>query len=338
VAGTGLFPSPGSSTTVGVVGYLLGGGLGPLVRSHGFSSDYLLGLTVVSGTGEVLEVTADSDPDLLWALRGGKAGLGVVTSARLRLVELETLYAGSLFFAEEHMEAALRGWVDWVGSADPMVSTSVAVMRFPSLDVVPEPLRGRCLLSLRFACPAGVDDGVRLAAPLRALAPVYLDLLGELPVSDFGRIHNDPPVPGPSYVRGALLTDADQGFVSALLGQVGAGVEAPFVAVEVRHLGSAAGRDVDGGSAVGGRGAGFTLGLVGVEPALLEIEVPAAAERVVEAVGSWVAAETNVNFMGVPRSAGHFASAWSVETFARLAEVRRRVDPDGVFGFGFAGA
>src|SRR5690242_10891677 len=51
-AAHGLCPITGSSTAVGVAGYLLGGGLGPLARSHGFSSDYLLGATVVTGTGE----------------------------------------------------------------------------------------------------------------------------------------------------------------------------------------------------------------------------------------------------------------------------------------------
>src|SRR3712207_8521090 len=43
---------PGSSPNVGVVGYLLGGGLGPLARSHGFSSDYLIGATVVTRSEE----------------------------------------------------------------------------------------------------------------------------------------------------------------------------------------------------------------------------------------------------------------------------------------------
>ena len=51
----GLAPIAGSSTNVGVVGYLLGGGLGPLARSHGFSSDYLLGARLVTGSGELVE-------------------------------------------------------------------------------------------------------------------------------------------------------------------------------------------------------------------------------------------------------------------------------------------
>ncbi len=61
--------------------------------------------------------------------------------------------------------------------------------------------------------------------------------------------------------------------------------------------------------------------------------VPAAGDRVREAISSYIAPETNVNFLGALRSKEHFASAWSKATFARLAEVRKRYDPDGVFSF-----
>jgi FAD/FMN-containing dehydrogenase len=330
-AGHGLAPVTGSSVTVGAVGYLLGGGLGPLVRSHGFSSDHVEGLTVVTGAGELVEASADEHPDLFWALRGGKYGLGVVTEVRLRLAELGTLYAGSLFFAEEHIEAALRTWVDWTATADAQVSTSVAIIRFPPLDAVPEPLRGRRLLSLRFAYPGPAADGERLAAPLRAAAPVHLDDLGELPLADVARIHNDPPVPGPGWVTGVMLSHADQTLATTVLERLGAGTDAPFVAAEVRHLGAAASRDVPGGSAVGGRDGAFTFSLVALpQPALFETVAPAAAAAVVRDLKPWTAPETTINFTGMPRPGEPPASPWSPATAARLAEVRRRYDPQGL--------
>jgi FAD/FMN-containing dehydrogenase len=60
----GLAPIIGSSPTVGAVGYLLGGGIGPLARSHGISSDYLRSLRVVTGEGEAVTASADENPDL----------------------------------------------------------------------------------------------------------------------------------------------------------------------------------------------------------------------------------------------------------------------------------
>lgn len=325
-----LAPVAGSSPVVGVVGYLLGGGLGPLARSHGFSSDYLEALTVVTGAGDLVEASAQQNPDLFWALRGGKVGLGIVTEVRLRLVELSPLYAGSLFFEEEDIEAALRAWVDWTADADERVTTSVAIIRFPPFDVVPEPLRGRRLLTLRFAYPGALEEGARLAGPLRSAAPVYLDELGDLPASDVARISNDPTEPAPGWVTGMGLTGIDQELASALLAQVGAGTEPPFVSAEIRQLGEATQRDVAGGSAVGGRDCAFTLGLVGADPELFETTLPAAADRLADALRPWVAAETNVNFAGRPRSAEPRPRAWPPEIAARLEGVRRRFDPDGV--------
>jgi len=321
----GLAPITGSATNVGVVGYLLGGGLGPLARSHGVSSDYLVSATVVTGAGELIEANADSHPDLFWALRGGKFGLGIVTEVRVRLVELRTLHAGSLMFDEPHIEAALRGWVDYTHSAAPDVTTSVAIARFPQTDRIPEPLRGRRLLALRFAHPGALADGARLAAPLRAIAPIYIDNLGELAAAEMARIHNDPPGPVPSWSRGGLLERIDQDFATTLLGHVGAGTDAPFIAAEVRHLGNATTRDVPGGSAVGGRSAAFTFSLIGApRPELFETVVPDAAERVFASLAPWLSNEITINFIGEPADPARLATAWPPEIAARLDAIRRR--------------
>ena len=329
----GLAPITGSAATVGVVGYLLGGGVGPLARSHGFSSDYVLGFTVVTGQGDLVEVDADHHPDLFWALRGGKTGLGIVVQVRVRLVELATLYGGSLFFAEADIETALRAWVDWMAGADPQVTTSAAIIQFPPFETVPPPMRGRRLLTIRFGYPGSAEDGARLAAPLRAVAPVYLDFVGEMPASQASRIHNDPTEPGPSWVTGMLLAGADQAFVSALLPHTGVGTRSPFVLLEIRHLGSATHRDVPGGSAVSGRGVDYSLMLIAAgQPTFGTAAVSAAA--IIADIQPWISAETNPNYpaaVNVPAaSAG--PSAGAAERTERLTKIRRHYDPDGILG------
>lgn len=327
----GLAPIAGSSPTVGVVGFLLGGGIGPLARSHGFGSDYLEGATLVTGTGEVVAASADENPDILWALRGGKPALGVVTEVRLRLVELPALYAGSLFFEEAHIEAALRAWIAWTVEAHARVTTSIAIVRFPPADQVPPPLRGRRLLTLRFAYPGDLAEGTRLAKPLRAAAPVYLDMLGALPIADVARIFNDPPGPLPAWVSGGMLGRIDQDFASALLRHVGAGTNSPFLAAEVRHIGEATARDVPGGSAVGGRGAPFTLGLIGTDPAHFASALPDAEARLVGDVARWLSPEANGNFAPHPRVRRAPGSSVPEAVQAKLADLHRRYDPDGLF-------
>ena len=329
-ADLGLAPVTGSSTNVGVVGFLTGGGLGPLARSHGFASDYVRGFTVVTGTGELVEANSLENTDLYWALRGGKFGLGIVTEVRLALVELPSLYAGSLLFAEEDIEVAARGWAQWSQSAPDDVTTSIAVVRYPDLELLPELVRGKTLLTLHFAYPGGTDRGKQLVAPLRALAPVYLDALGELDARDVALIHNDPTEPGPGWASGGLLSGIDDEFMTAWLGQFGSGVHTPLMFGEIRHLGGATRTDVAEGSAVNGRTAAYTFTVIGApDPALFAEIMSAAADRAYAAVSQWFSPESNINFIGAVRP-GQTGQPWSAPVLARLVEVRARHDPDGV--------
>ena len=327
----GLAPIAGSSTNVGVVGYLLGGGLGPLVRSHGVSSDYVVSYTLVTSDGETVEASAQQHPDLFWALRGGKGGFGIVTEVKFKLVEMRSLYAGSLFFEEQHIEAVLRGWVKWTAEADARVSTSIAVMRFPPFDFIPPPLRGRTVINLRFAYPGSAEEGAKFAAPLRALAPLYLDMLGELPASQMARIHNDPDQPSPVWTSGMMLTHVDQDFATTVLRHVGAGVQTPYFMMEIRHLGGASWKDVPGGSAVGGRGANFIIGLVGMHPPLFDTVLPGATEGLRAELKPWLSPEMTINFMGKIQSPEQFDSAWPDAIRSKLKDVRGKYDPSKLF-------
>ncbi|GAB3604922.1 FAD-binding oxidoreductase [Conyzicola nivalis] len=325
----GLAPVGGASPAVGVVGYLTGGGFGPLARSHGVSSDLVRGFTVVTGTGDVVEASATSNPDLFWALRGGKTGFGIVTEVRLELVELPSLYAGSLLFENQHIEKVLRGWLDYTHTADDAVTTSVVMLRFPPIDAVPEPMRGKNFASVRFAFPGEIGQGKRLAAPLRALAPVFIDSLGELPIDEIGLVHNDPEGPSPSWSNGTLLSHDDPGLADAVLAAAGPAARIPFVAAELRHLGAATAVDVPEGSAVGGRSGRYTFTLIAApEPSLFQNIVPEAANRIFEALRPWINAESNVNFSG---HGGAGTPNWSPAATERLAAVRAAYDPDRVF-------
>jgi hypothetical protein len=328
----GLAPITGSSTNVGVVGYLLGGGMGPLARSHGMSSDYVTSIDVVTGDGELRQATAEQNADLFWALRGGKAGLGIVTSVTMRLVELETLYAGSLIFDTPDIEAALRGWVAWVNDdPDPRVTTSVMIARMPPFEQVPEPLRGRHVLSLRFAFPGDAEEGARLAEPLRAVAPVYIDDLAQMRTTEMARISNDPDDPGPSWISARLLDRVDDGWATEWLSFFGPEAEPPpFVGVETRQLGGALARDVPEGSAAGGRRAGYSIGMVGVDPSLFETALPEKAGGIYEAIGAYISDDANANFCAAPKTLAEFEASLAPAARERLAAVREEYDPTGV--------
>ncbi|UAJ79713.1 FAD-binding oxidoreductase [Leifsonia sp. ZF2019] len=333
-AAYGLAPVTGSSTSVGAVGYTLGGGLGPLARSHGFTADWVRSFRVVTADGELVVADDVTNSDLFWALRGGKGGLGVVTEMVLELVPLTTLYGGSVFFDEDAADEAFRVWADWSASLVDQATTSAVFLRIPDVDGPPPPLRGRSLFSVRFAFPGDAAEGERLFAPMRGAAPVYLDFVGEMPTTAVATIHNDPEQGGPSWIRGHMLDSFDRALADDLLPLIGTTAATPFLAVEVRQLGGATHRDTADGTAVGGRASTHALSSIAADPATFGDAAPAHAAAIAEVLGDRISAVTNINWVADPSDPAAFRCLWPEEIFDRLSTARAAWDPERVFAFG----
>ncbi|KAJ4358859.1 hypothetical protein N0V95_002712 [Ascochyta clinopodiicola] len=78
--GQGRVVTTGQDPSVGLGGYIQGGGHGPLSRTYGLASNQVLQMTVATATGKILVANSVQNQDLFWALRGGGPGqYGVVT-------------------------------------------------------------------------------------------------------------------------------------------------------------------------------------------------------------------------------------------------------------------
>ncbi len=117
----GLAPLLGSSPTVGVVGYTLGGGLGWLGRKYGLSADNVVQFELVTADGQRRIASASENSDLFWGLRGG-GSLGIVTSLTIRLFPVTQVYAGNLFYPARMAREVFRHYRAWTANApvDPM--------------------------------------------------------------------------------------------------------------------------------------------------------------------------------------------------------------------------
>src|ERR1043165_6754237 len=69
--------------------------------------------TWVLRTAELRHVNAQSEPDLFWALRGGKGNFAVVTALEFDLFPVSRLYGGAIYFPGEQMADVLRAWANW---------------------------------------------------------------------------------------------------------------------------------------------------------------------------------------------------------------------------------
>ncbi|MGW7487851.1 FAD-binding oxidoreductase [Streptomyces sp. NPDC054786] len=260
----GLAPLNGSSPGVGVIAYTLGGGVGVLARTYGFAADQVRSVDLVTADARQRQVTADSDPELFGALLGGGHGLGVVTAMEFGLVPVARLYGGQLVFGGEQLEEASAAYLRWTATVPDELTSSLALIAYPDLPQLPEPLRGRYLAQIRIAYTGSAEEGERLVAPLRAVGPRVSDELREMPYAESHTIHRDPSDPHAYDGDNALLSGLD----TAALHRVAAltGPDAPTMCVvQLNHLGGAMARrggpdEVAG--AVGHRDARFALRLL----------------------------------------------------------------------------
>ena len=104
----GLVGLPGSSMTVGVVGYTLGGGFGWLGRRYGLAAHSITKAEVVTADGEFVTASPNEHPDLFWGLQGGTGNLGIVTSLEFSLHPLREVYGGNLYYPLERARDVLE--------------------------------------------------------------------------------------------------------------------------------------------------------------------------------------------------------------------------------------
>lgn len=335
-AAYGLTGTCGSTSDVGVVGFTLGGGLPVLGRAVGFASDRVRSMDVVTADGVLHHVDAEHDVDLFWALRGGKGNVGIVTSMTIELLPITEVYGGGLFFDGQHAEPVLRAFREVTATAPEHCCLSVAFLRLPPMPDVPEPLRGRFVMHVRVTHLGDPQEAEQVIAPIRAAAPVMMDLVGALPPTELDRVHMDPEHPVPAHERGMLLADLDDATVEALLDVAGPESGTPALLVEVRQLGGALSRPGPTPDAVGARDARFSLFAVGIlAPPVADIMGPA-VDGLVAALAPYGTGKAFVNFHGLLKGEEDRASCWSDATYRRLQTTKATHDPTNRFRFGHA--
>ena len=163
----GLAVTGGRLSALGVAGVTLCDGSGWLERSLGPTCLSLTAAEVVLADGQVVEASPEQNPDLLWALRGGGGGLGVVTELEFRLHPVgPTLLSGFLTFPRERAEEVARFYRDYMQSAPDEVGGGL---------VLGAGSGGACTI---YFCHLGaVEQGEEAFAPLRELGP-SMDAVG----------------------------------------------------------------------------------------------------------------------------------------------------------------
>jgi FAD/FMN-containing dehydrogenase len=288
--------------------------------------DHLLGAEVVTADGRILEVGADSYPDLFWAIRGGGGNFGVVTRFDYRLHPVDVVTGGML--ALPATPETLAGLVAAAKAAPEELSLIGNVLLAPPLPFVPPELVGKPLLLVQLVHAGPLDEGVRAVAPLRALAPPVADFVRAMPYSEMftGEAQDAPP----RAVLRTFFSDAlDEAAAGELLHRLRAST-AKVAAAQIRVLGGAVARVPNGATAFAHRQRRLIVNVAAVYGSPEEDALHRAwAEDAVAALRQGEDA-AYVNFLGDEGEA-RARAAYPGSTWDRLTDVKGRYDPENVF-------
>jgi len=322
----------GVVSATGIAGLTLGGGIGWLSRAHGLTIDNLVSANVVLATGERVEASASSHPDLFWGLRGGGGNFGVVTSFTFRAHPLDPdVFAGSLVYEPSRWLEALTAYEAWCHELPDELTTLITF-------TVPPPdweMGDGVLMFLGFAwAGANRDEGATWIDRLRDRCPPDIAMVDPVRWTAFQAAFD--PMMGPgvrAWWRNASFDRLDRSVVDVIIewcrAQTWIGT-----AADLHHMGGALSRVAEDGTAFPRRSAAYWLNIYGFwTDAADDAERVAWVKGFSDAAAPHAAAGQYVNFLGADPSdpLQKALAAYGPAKLERLTAVKRRYDPENLF-------
>lgn len=325
----GLVYPAGVVSHTGAAGLILGGGTGWLTRMFGMSCDNVQRFTLVTSNGSVERASAQENPELFWALRGGGGNFGIVTEFVLRLHSLKSVLLGTCHWFGDDILHVLRDWRDFMPGAPDQLKWNISLRVLASddqpqsADLVPaltscavwlgEESEGRRHFARIFSIgrPSAIEEGMIPYLRLQTMADA------EFPV---GRRY---------YTKSGYFKTLRDESLCQMIGAVSSG-PSPTSQIELAYLAGAAARVSSGETAFGSRSAPYIMNI------LADWHLPSGDARNVSWVRSLFAKlrpamqpGVYVNFMSGDE-AERVKEAYS-ERWDRLVAVKTCYDPSNFF-------
>jgi len=327
----GLATPLGINSTTGVAGLTLGGGFGWLTRRYGMTIDNLLKATIVTADGAARVVSANAEPDLFWALRGGGGNFGVVTSFEFQLHPVgPEVYAGLVVYPFAQARQVLRAWRDFNAGTPDELSVWTVLRKAPPLPFLPASIRGTEVVIFPLVYSGDVEAGKRAAAPVLQFGDPIGTALAPTPYTAFQSAFDPLLTPGGrNYWKSnnfSTLTDAALDIMIASASRL----PGPECEIFVAQLGGAMARVKPAATAFFGRDARYVMNVHGRWSDVRDDErVRAWARRAFQDAAPHATASGYVNFLTEDES--ELVAASYGTNYPRLQTVKRRFDPGNLF-------
>jgi hypothetical protein len=331
----GLAVPGGVVSDTGVAGLTLGGGYGWLRRKYGLSCDSLVEAELVTADGSVAKASADENPDLFWAIRGGGGNFGVVTTFTFELYELgpDVAFAAT-FYPLEDAPQIMRGWRDYVEGAPDEVTSVCVTITFPANPDLPEAVHDRPVIIVGGVYAGDVDAGLAEMQPLRELGTPLFDMSGPTPFVGV-QTGFDPLFPRDTlraYWKSQYLDELSDAAIDTITAKA-QDRPAPLTLVNTFHMGGAIARVGEEDTAFATRTSPYMVSIDGMWTEAGDDAANVAWVRSTWSdIGEYGTGEVYLNFTGLAdedTTAGVDSALG--RNLGRLAEIKAKYDPDNFF-------
>ncbi|HEY7399237.1 MAG TPA: FAD-binding oxidoreductase [Gaiellaceae bacterium] len=323
-AAHGLAVTGGAISTTGIAGLTLGGGLGWLMAKHGLAADNVLGVELVKADGSIVDVTADSDPDLFWALRGGGGNFGVAASFQYRLHPLTTVVGGLIAHPVDAAPELLRFYRDAAAEASDDLTVFTALVHAPDGS-------GHKLAGMVVFHTGTPEEAERDLAPFKEWGSPLVVEVGPMPYPVMNTILDDGyPTGSLNYWLSSFTAGITDELIDVIVDRFQT-VPSPMSAILLEHFHGAVCRIGVEESAVPHREPGWNLLLpsVWLDPADSEANI-AWTRETHAALAPHLSERRWLNYLGDDQGDDAIRGAYG-PNYDRLVAVKRKHDPENVF-------
>lgn len=318
----------GDTSTVGIAGLTLGGGIGFLARKHGLAIDHVRSFEVVTADAELVTASATENADLYWALRGGGGNFGIVTRFEYEAVPVGETLSGALILPLS--AEVVTGLMKLADQAPDELTTITFIMGAPPAPFIPEDLVGTPVVMITLVWAGDPAEGQKALEPFRALATPIADLVMPMPYPGIYEFTDDGGVPAPNTTRSMFADELDEGVIATIVERM-TSPETPVAAItQLRVFGGEMARVAPDGTAFAHRDAKtmFSVFTIHVDP-----EKVADDQEWTESYFADVAPAATGVYVNFLEAEGEkrVQQAYPADTLRRLASIKARWDPDNVF-------
>jgi FAD/FMN-containing dehydrogenase len=332
----GVIVPAGIMSETGVAGLALGGGIGWFSRPYGLTCDQFVSLEVVLASGEVVEASADSHPELFWGLRGGGGNFGVVTRFTVKTHKFGPMMRiGAALYDADGAREALREYARLYPTLPRTVGWHAALKPvMPKLPFVTPELVGKRLVMFIAMWLGDAEDpaGITMIDRLNAVGRPVLTATRVMPFAQgVQRIIDEEFEDGHRYytkeAHVATLADAAIDKLIAFWKTMPMDGE-----IEIIGLGGAIGDIAEADTAFSNRGYQMWLNFaMRWDEASQDAEYMAMTRACVQELSPWTGKGVYANMLNADDNDRVVEAYGGAEKYARLGRLKAKYDPDNLF-------